>query len=138
MFSVETYGVTQRIEFCYGHRLLGHGGKCAHPHGHNAIAELTFESSRLDSAGMVIDFGVIKTKLKGWIEKNLDHKMLLLRGDPLVSALMGLDEPVFEMDVPPTAENVAKLLYDQAKKEGLPVVEVRLWETSTQFATYRS
>ena len=34
------YSVAKRIEFCYGHRLLDYDGVCAHPHGHNAVAEL--------------------------------------------------------------------------------------------------
>ena len=36
-----------------------------------------------------------------------------------------------------TAENIAKLIYEHAKSQGLPVVEVRLWETPTSYATYR-
>ena len=38
------YSVAKRIEFCYGHRLLDYNGVCAHPHGHNAVAELEIRS----------------------------------------------------------------------------------------------
>jgi len=39
--------------------------------------------------------------------------------------------------VNPTAENIAKLIYDHAAANNLPVAEVTLWETETSFATYR-
>jgi 6-pyruvoyltetrahydropterin/6-carboxytetrahydropterin synthase len=37
----------------------------------------------------------------------------------------------------PTAENIAKLIFNYARSQGLPVVEVRLWETPTSYASYR-
>ena len=36
----------------------------------------------------------------------------------------------------PTAENIARHIYDYAVAQGFPVVEVQLWETETSFATY--
>ena len=41
------------------------------------------------------------------------------------------------MDENPTAENIAKLIFDHARGKGLPVIEVRLWETPTSYAAYR-
>ena len=43
------YSVTKRIDFCYGHRLLDYDGICKHPHGHNAVAEISVRSGELDS-----------------------------------------------------------------------------------------
>ena len=43
----------------------------------------------------------------------------------------------FLMDVNPTAENIAKLIYDHGISVGVPVAEVTLWETENSFATYR-
>ena len=86
------HSVTQQIAFCYGHRLMNYNGKCAHPHGHNGLAELTFSSDHLDSLGMVIDFGDIKAKMKTWIDQALDHQMLLRRDDPLVAVLKEMKE----------------------------------------------
>ena len=40
------------------------------------------------------------------------------------------------MDCNPTAENIARLIYDQTRRRGLPVVEVVLWETEHCFSTY--
>ena len=130
------YSVTKRIEFCYGHRLLDYDGICRHPHGHNAVAEIEVRTSALDSRNMVCDFSDIKRVVKGWIDRDLDHKMLLRRDDPLVKALQQLGEPVYICESNPTAEHIAKIIYQHAAGEGLPVVRVKLWETPTSFAEY--
>lgn len=132
----DVYAVTKRIDFCYGHRLIAHQGLCRHPHGHNAIAEIEVRADRLDSSGMVIDFGEIKAVVKGWIDRELDHRMILRADDPLVAALRGLGEPVYVVDTDPTAERIARLLFDVAREHGLAVSRVTLWETPTSFATY--
>ncbi|MEW4529549.1 6-carboxytetrahydropterin synthase [Maioricimonas sp. JC845] len=132
------FRVVQEISFCYGHRLLDYDGKCRNLHGHNARALVTLESESLDERGMVIDFGDIKRSLQTWIDEQLDHKMLLCRDDPVLAVLKNLGEPVFEMDVNPTAENIARLIFEEAERRGLPVVEVALWETPRSCAVYRS
>jgi 6-pyruvoyltetrahydropterin/6-carboxytetrahydropterin synthase len=63
--------------------------------------------------------------------------MILHRDDPVLPELRKQNEPVVVIDVNPTAENIAKLIFDYAKSQGLPVVEVTLWETENSFATYR-
>ncbi len=130
------YSVTKRIEFCYGHRLLDYDGICKHPHGHNAMAEVEVRTDALDSRNMVADFGDIKRVVKGWIDRELDHKMVLRRDDPLVSPLQALGEPVFLVDSNPTVELVARLIYSRAREAGFDVVRVTVWETPSSFATY--
>jgi 6-pyruvoyltetrahydropterin/6-carboxytetrahydropterin synthase len=41
------------------------------------------------------------------------------------------------LDVNPTAENIARVIFDRAAAVGLPVTEVVLWETANSYATYR-
>jgi 6-pyruvoyltetrahydropterin/6-carboxytetrahydropterin synthase len=130
------YRVTREISFCYGHRLLNYDGKCRHLHGHNGRAVLTLEARQLDPLGMVVDFSAIKRVVQVWIDEALDHRMLLHRDDPVLPLLRERGEPVFVMDVNPTAENIARLIYDYAHGQGFPVVEVRLWETDTCCAAY--
>ncbi len=129
------YSVTKRIDFCYGHRLLDYNGICKHPHGHNAVVEIELTSS-LDGRNMVVDFSDIKRIVKGWIDREIDHKMVLRRDDPLVEPLKKLNEPVFVVDSNPTVEHIAKLIFDYAHSQGLPVKKVRVWETASAFATY--
>jgi 6-pyruvoyltetrahydropterin/6-carboxytetrahydropterin synthase len=120
------YSVTKRIDFCYGHRLLDYDGVCKHPHGHNAVAEIEVCTDQLDDRNMVCDFSDIKRIVKGWIDRELDHKMVLRLG-----------EPIFIVDSNPTVERLARLIYDYAAGQNLPVVRVTVWETPTSFAEYR-
>jgi 6-pyruvoyltetrahydropterin/6-carboxytetrahydropterin synthase len=131
------FRVTKQIHFCYGHRLLNYAGKCRNLHGHNGKAVITIETPSLDALGMVVDFSQIKKLIGAWIDDELDHKMILHRDDPALPELRRLGEPVVILDVNPTAENIAKLIFDRAASQGLPVAEVTLWETETSFATYR-
>jgi len=132
------YSVTKRIDFCYGHRLLDYDGVCKHPHGHNAKVEIQVRTGSLDNRNMVCDFSDIKRVVKGWIDGELDHKMLLRHDDPLVRPLQTLGEPVFLLDSNPTVERIAKLIFDKATEEGFPVVRVTVWETPTSFAEFRA
>lgn len=131
------FTVTKKIEFCYGHRLLKYEGKCRHLHGHNGILEIDLATEDLDGRGMVIDFGDIKSRLKSWIDATLDHQMILCKDDPMVPVLTEKGESFKTIDDNPTAENLAKLIFNQARALGLPVIEVRLWETPTSRASYR-
>jgi len=130
------FHVSREIDFCYGHRLMDYAGKCRHLHGHNGRVLVTIEASHLDRQGMVVDFAEIKRVLSRWIDDSLDHRMILRRDDPAVPLLEQLGEPLFLMDANPTAENVARLIFDYAASQGFPVVEVRLWETPRCCATY--
>ncbi len=130
------YRVAREIEFCYGHRLLNYSGKCKHLHGHNGKAVIMLEGESLDSRGMLVDFTDIKVMVQRWIDENLDHNMILCKDDPLLPLLQERGERVFIMELNPTAENIAKLIYDHAREAKLPVVEVVLWETAHCHASY--
>ena len=130
------YKVVKEIYFCYGHRLLNYDGRCAHPHGHNGKVEIELSSEKLDKRGMVFDFGDMKDIIQRWVDRKLDHKMILKKGDPLVKTLGDLKEPYFEMGENPTAESLARLIFDYAKSKKLPVSKVTFWETGNSSASY--
>lgn len=130
------FRVTREIHFCYGHRLLNYDGKCRHLHGHNGRAVITLEGPDLDQRGMLMDFSDLKRTVGHWIDDTLDHTMLLRKDDPVLPQLQKSGERVHVLDVNPTAENIAKLIFDYAKSQGFPVIEVKLWETENCFATY--
>ena len=121
--------VSREFSFCYGHRLLNHDGKCAHPHGHNATVKVVLRSEGVNGVGMVVDFGELKETVGRWIEENLDHRMIFHRGDPLVAVLREMNEPMFLLDGNPTAENLAKLIFGKTVEFGFPVVSVTFAET---------
>jgi 6-pyruvoyltetrahydropterin/6-carboxytetrahydropterin synthase len=130
------YKVTKRLTFCYGHRLMDYEGKCRVPHGHNGVVEIELQAEALDRRGMVYDFGEIKDAVKAWLDRELDHRMLLRDDDPLAAVLKDMGEPCLLMKENPTAEAIARLIYEFTKGQGFPLTQVRLWETETSYATY--
>jgi 6-pyruvoyltetrahydropterin/6-carboxytetrahydropterin synthase len=137
VYPAGQYGVVKLVDFCYGHRLLNYSGKCRFLHGHNGLVEVTIESSQLDDRGMVIDFSDVKQIAKRWIDDNLDHRMILCKADPAVETLLAMNEPLFLMDCNPTAEAIAGMMLEKLISEGLPISELRLWETPSSYATVR-
>lgn len=130
------YKVTREINFCYGHRLLNYPGKCSNLHGHNGLAAVTFETQELDKLGIAVDFVEIKNTVSRWIDEVLDHKVLLHKDDPIVTALKAINEPLYVMEENPSAENIAALIFNYIASQGYPVVEVTLWESTSTCATY--
>lgn len=132
---------TRRIQFCSGHRVYGHESKCAHLHGHNYVAMLTAHADALDSVGRVIDFGVLKERVGGWIDQNWDHGCVLWQGDgeALAAVESCLPAKVYRLPVNPTAENMADHLLRAVGPEvladtGISLSAVRLWETENCYA----
>jgi 6-pyruvoyltetrahydropterin/6-carboxytetrahydropterin synthase len=131
------FSISKEIRFCYGHRLLNHQGKCRHLHGHNARAVIRLESAKLDQLGMVCDFADIGAFVKNWLNREIDHTMLLHQDDPVLPMLRAAGERCFVMAHNPTAENIARLIFEQVQQAGFPVVEVILHETDSASASYR-
>jgi 6-pyruvoyltetrahydropterin/6-carboxytetrahydropterin synthase len=132
--------------------VLKHESKCKHLHGHRYVAEVTVTAEELDSLGRIIDFGVVKQLVGGWIDANWDHNMIFHPDDPLLKVLVngpltmmqveditGGKRP-FVLDSNPTAENLARVLFQAAGELLQPydirVVRVRLHETPNCFATF--
>ncbi|MBI4803383.1 MAG: 6-carboxytetrahydropterin synthase [Elusimicrobia bacterium] len=131
------YKVSKTVSFAYGHRLLDYRGKCENLHGHNGRVEVTLSAQSLNKEKMVADFTVLGAALKGWIDKNVDHKVILCSRDPLLKALKDSGQACFEVQDNPTAEIMAELVFNEMKKLGLPVSKVRFWETDTSMACYQ-
>lgn len=131
--------VTRRLTFCAGHRVLGHEGKCAHPHGHNYVAEITVDGTR-DRVGRVVDFGVLKQVVGSWIDEHWDHAFLICDLDAELVEWFDAHPQwrAFQLPVNPTAENLAELLLCVSQNllhsKGLAVWRVRLWETENCYA----
>lgn len=130
------FAITKELSFCYGHRLLNYEGKCRHLHGHNAQVEIELQADALDHRGMVHDFTDVKLLLGAWLDNELDHRTILRSDDPLLPLLQAQGQPLFVMDDNPTAENLARLIFDYALQQGLPITAVRFWETLTSCAVY--
>jgi 6-pyruvoyltetrahydropterin/6-carboxytetrahydropterin synthase len=129
------YTVVKAIDFCYGHRLLNYDGKCRHLHGHNGLLEVELYSNILDFRGMVMDFTDIRNIVKKWVDETLDHKMLLNKEDPVAKILVEMGEAVYLMEDNPTAENIAKHIYEEIRTRGINVANIKLWETASSYAS---
>ncbi|MGQ0633937.1 MAG: 6-pyruvoyl trahydropterin synthase family protein [Planctomycetaceae bacterium] len=132
------FQISQQIDFCYGHRLLNYDGKCRFLHGHNGRAVVTLQGEGVDDRGMLVDFTEIKRTLQQWIDQELDHRMILCQDDPLVSVLQQHQQPLYLIRWNPTAENIARLIFERAHELGFPVVEVALWETAKSCAKFKT
>jgi 6-pyruvoyltetrahydropterin/6-carboxytetrahydropterin synthase len=121
-----------RVEhsFSAGHALRGYQGKCANPHGHNYRVQVAVQGSRLNSIGLLMDFGDLKQALRAVCEK-FDHAYLN-------------DLPEFET-VNPSAECVARYVFDEVGRilsdalaeAGARLKEAVVQETDTAWAVYR-
>lgn len=128
---------TRIIEWDMGHRVFGHEGRCNNLHGHRYRAEITCAADELDGIGRVVDFGVIKECVGGWIDREWDHQTMLLHSDPLVALLDGVT-PVRTITKNPTAEVIAQIILTTASRLLRPydvtVERVRVWETPNCYA----
>jgi 6-pyruvoyltetrahydropterin/6-carboxytetrahydropterin synthase len=125
------YQIEIKVQFRYGHRLLApYKGLCNNPHGEGGTAICFFESTFLDSCGMMMDFKVAKQTIKEWIDANWDHTYLCHRNDQVGEYLKSEGFRVFEFAENPTAENMAKTLFYVIKSEmELPIKKVGMIES---------
>jgi 6-pyruvoyltetrahydropterin/6-carboxytetrahydropterin synthase len=123
--------IVYKTEISSAHRILNHKGKCKNLHGHNYFIIVEIESENLDENGFIIDFSEIKK-----IIKELDHKVILQRNDPLIEKLK--DESLFIMDEPPSCENISKIIAFRISKElkEFKRIKVRVWESRRSYAEY--
>ncbi|MCB9799482.1 MAG: 6-carboxytetrahydropterin synthase [Candidatus Omnitrophica bacterium] len=132
------YTVIREIHFSYAHRLMFHPGKCAHLHGHNGVVHIEISSPDLDDQAMVVDFDQIRRTIGEWLDEHLDHRTILWEKDVLAGVLKNAGEPVVLMREHPTAEALARWIYEEAQKLGLAVSSVKIWETPNSCAGYSS
>lgn len=120
MFELKVTG-----SFAAAHRLSMVTEKCENLHGHNWRIELFVKADKLNDAGVVIDFGIIKRHLRGILEY-LDHKYL-----------NEIDE--FKK-INASSENIAKFIADEMDEKieepEISISRVTVWESDDAAATY--
>ncbi|QIZ37936.1 6-carboxytetrahydropterin synthase QueD [Saccharopolyspora sp. ASAGF58] len=120
------YQIGKRFNFEAAHWLSGlpDGHKCGRLHGHSYAVEVLLAAAELTGPGFVVDFGEL-APLKEHLDECYDHQLL--------------NEV---LDVEPTSENLAKLVFDWCGThiplpEGVVITAVRVSETATTWAEYR-
>lgn len=113
-------------EFEAAHRVAGYPGKCDRLHGHSWVVEASVIGSKLDNLGMLVDFKLVKGRLRELLEI-LDHRMLN-------------ELPAFE-NINPTAENIAQYVYNEMKKaeffnDNAKLKYIQVWESPKSSVIY--
>jgi len=129
--------IAREFEFCYGHRLLNHEGKCRNLHGHNGkltVYAKSLDQKNLDKIGRVIDFSIIKNKIGSWIDEHWDHKMILKEDDMYVNLLREFAELAI-VHFNPTVENMLEYLITDIfpplfKEHSVCIYKAEMYETS--------
>ena len=119
------YELTIKAHFDAAHALRGYPGECRNLHGHTWDVEVTVAAEDLDEIGIVYDFKLLKDDLDR-VLGDYDHAYL--------------NEVAPFTDISPTAENLARVIYERLAETIDPrvrVVEIAVWESPIAKLTYR-
>ncbi|WP_108821500.1 6-carboxytetrahydropterin synthase QueD [Dysgonomonas sp. Marseille-P4361] len=116
------YKISKQFAFSASHILegLSQDHPCSRLHGHNYVVTVHLKSEQLNAVGFVKDYRELDS-IKQYIDRELDHRHL---------------NDIFPFN--PTAENMAKYLYDLFKKEISEVYAVEVSETPKTTAIYEA
>lgn len=114
------FRISKQFSFSASHVLdrLGEDHPCARLHGHNYAVTIHLQSECLNEYGFVVDYRDLKV-VKAYIDEHLDHRHL---NDVL--------------DVHPTAENIARYIYDKFTASLPQMYAVEVSETPKTSAVY--
>jgi 6-pyruvoyltetrahydropterin/6-carboxytetrahydropterin synthase len=107
------------FRFAAAHRLPRYDGPCARVHGHNYRFLVAVEEDVDPRTGMIADFGDIKAAVQERVLARVDHRDL---NDFLEN---------------PTAENIARFIWESLEGQLPGLCEVRLYEIPDSCVTYR-
>ncbi len=105
--------------FAAAHRLPRYDGPCFRQHGHNYKFFVAVEGDVDPRTGMIADFGVLKQVVQEEVLARVDHRNL---NDILDN---------------PTAENIARWIWEALERRLPGLAEVRLYEIPDCCVTYR-
>ena len=112
------YRIGKTFTFDAAHKLVPpYEGRCSRFHGHTYKVEVILKADMLDPCGMVRDFSHL-APVKQFVAQKLDHSCL---NDTLEQ---------------PTAENIAKYIFDFVDATDPHVESVRVWETPQCWGEY--
>jgi 6-pyruvoyltetrahydropterin/6-carboxytetrahydropterin synthase len=107
------------FNFAASHRLPRYDGPCFRLHGHNYRFVVAVEGEVDPATGMIADFGEVKRLVGDVVLARVDHRDL---NDVLEN---------------PTAENIARWIWEALQPRLPGLAEVRLWEIPGCCVTYR-
>ena len=112
-------------KFAAAHQLTMVGSKCENLHGHNWKVEVYVTGEKTNTAGVLMDFGIIKKHVRE-IMSMLDHKYL--------------NELDYFQQGQPSSENIAYFVATELQKridnQAASISKVTAWESDDAGATY--
>ncbi|NDW18864.1 6-carboxytetrahydropterin synthase [Dysgonomonas sp. 216] len=116
------FKISKQFAFSASHTLSGLSSDhpCTRLHGHNYVVTVHLKSAELNNVGFVKDYRELQY-IKDYIDSNLDHRHL---------------NDVFNFN--PSAENIAKHLFDIFKKELPELYAIEVSETPKTTAIYEA
>lgn len=112
-------------------------------HGHSYGVRVVASRKSMNSAGMVVDFKLLKEVVHDVVEVPYDHSCILKADDPLAQPVKENCEKVHIVTENPTAEWMAKIFFEmiesalQKRDPELILTLVSVRETDKNIATYR-
>lgn len=141
------YLSSRSYHFSAAHVLEGHP-KCGRMHGHNYKVVVTLCAQKLNTASMVLDFGLMDDKLKPYFDQ-FDHRFLA-SAENFVGTWVAESLPVRDLILlsgrgvradRSTCETLAELFYCEIHRIMLTefqvgVMGVEVWESDKSSATF--
>ena len=136
------YYLKTEAHFDAVHFLKGYDGKCANMHGHRwrIVAEIKSETllEGSQTKGMVLDFTDLKRDLQEVCDE-FDHIVIYEKGTLMDKTVEALSEEGFtlkEVAFRPTAENLARYIFDKINEKGYDIHRIEVYETPDNCAIY--
>ena len=133
--------VTKTIKFDAAHILTNHDGLCKNLHGHTYRVDISVTQLKGDNRDMVIDFKELKRIATEAICDRFDHAFIYNTksiGEQEIAAVVG-KHGMRTVAIPfrSTAENLARLFYEELKPKIPELSAIKVWETADSNAEYR-
>ena len=138
--------VSKEFHFEMAHALWNYDGLCRHIHGHSyklciSIIGKPITETRDSKLGMVLDFGDLKTLVKGPVVDHFDHALVLNKeaGNYLPKEPNEMYDKVHLVDFQPTCGNLVIHIAEIIQvllPPGIGLFSVKLYETATSYAEW--
>ena len=133
--------VTKTVKFDAAHILSDHEGLCKNLHGHTYRVDVSVAQAADDGRDMVIDFKELKRIANEVICDRFDHAFIYNTASAGEKEIAAVVEKNGMRTVPipfrSTAENLAKLFYNELKPRLPGLSAVKVWETADSCAEYK-
>ena len=133
--------VTKTVKFDAAHVLTNHQGLCKNLHGHTYRVDVSVAQAADDDRDMVIDFKDLKGIANEVVCDRFDHAFIYnteSAGEKEIAAVVEKNG-MRTVAIPfrSTAENLAKMFYNELKSRVPGLSAVKVWETADSCAECR-